>query len=233
MASFNIYVISYKRSNEILTNNLLEYCTYIVRKSEEQLYKDAGVKTLAVEDNEINSVCKVMNWAIENTPEDVIAIIDDDIKSFSYRLETNTLIQDKETITREIERIAQLIYDLGIGYASPPIDSSPMYYDSEFKFTGVTGPVKIINKAKCKARFNEIPFLLDMDFLLQELLVNRVVLIPRYIIQDVGLNTNKGGTNDNKSVKLYMNAGDTLKNKWGKYYKPGKDAEPGKIMVKR
>ena len=38
MATFKIYVPSYKRSDKILTGSILPECTYVVRKSEEELY---------------------------------------------------------------------------------------------------------------------------------------------------------------------------------------------------
>lgn len=87
--TFNVYVPSYKRSNKILTQNAVEYCTYVVRKSEEEDYKKAGVKNIwAVEDELINSLVKVHNYIIDNAPEDVVCLIDDDVESLHFRLDT-------------------------------------------------------------------------------------------------------------------------------------------------
>ena len=58
--TIGIYVPSYKRSGTIITDHLLNSCTYVVRKSEEELYKAAGVRrVLAVEDELICSMSKV------------------------------------------------------------------------------------------------------------------------------------------------------------------------------
>ena len=160
-------------------------------------------------------------------------MIDDDIKGFVYRLEENEQISDPDVVYDELIRLSQIVVDLNIGYLSTPSDMNPRYYDREFKFCGVTGPVRIINKEKCQSRFNEIPFLNDVDFELQELLKNRIILIPNYFCADAFLDTNAGGSNDNKSLKQYYVANDTMKNKWGKYYEKAENGSPGKLRVSR
>ena len=83
--TFGIYVPSYKRYDCIKTDKVLNDCTYVVRESEEQLYRDAGVrKILAAPDQEIDSLPKIRQWIIDHTPEDIIVQIDDDIERFSY-----------------------------------------------------------------------------------------------------------------------------------------------------
>ena len=89
---FNIYIPSYKRYNDTTVYKNLEYCTYVIRKSEEPYYKKLGVNLLAVEDDKINSFTKVQNYLIENAPEDVICVIDDDVESFVYRLDKSIKI---------------------------------------------------------------------------------------------------------------------------------------------
>ena len=46
--TLGIYVQSYHRYNKILTQNLLERCTYVVRASEADLYRKAGVTYIDV-----------------------------------------------------------------------------------------------------------------------------------------------------------------------------------------
>ena len=115
--SLGIYVQSYHRYNKILTQELLEHCTYVVRKSEAELYRKAGVKNiLAAPDEEVNNAIKTYWWIVDNAPEDIIFVADDDIEDVMYRLDDITrLNKNKEIITSEIERIAQLMVDLGIG----------------------------------------------------------------------------------------------------------------------
>jgi hypothetical protein len=116
--------MSYRRPNKILTKHQFEYCTYVVRQEEEAAYRAAGVDDLLViPDGAVRSFMSTLYWIIHNTPEDVIFIADDDIEKFVYRMSDTTYLElpdkrpDTERVTAEIERIAQLIYDLGIGYA--------------------------------------------------------------------------------------------------------------------
>ena len=76
--TIGIYVPSYKRYDRIMTWNVLNDCTYVVRESEEEAYREAGItKILTGPDEEINSLAKVRQWIIDNTPEDIVIQCDD------------------------------------------------------------------------------------------------------------------------------------------------------------
>ena len=233
--TFNIYVPSYKRYGAILTQNCVEYCTYVVRESEAERYRAAGVENvLAVPDEEINSLVKVHNWILEKTPEDVVCLIDDDVEYFSYRTDTIEKILDKTAATREAERLGQLLADLNIGYCATPSDQALMYYDRPFKFTGVTGQFKIFNKKALKTRFKEgMKFLCDMQFEMEELLKNRIILIPEYFVNQAHMDTNEGGNNELKTLSEFNAENDIMKNTWGKYYVKAGSGSAGKIKVER
>ena len=236
MPTFNIYIPSYRRSDRIMTHNLVEYSTYIVRKSEEELYKAKGVNVLAVEDSLIVGIPAVQNWLIENAPEDVICILDDDLTHFFYRTDVTQKLgeDDKETITAEIERLAQLAYDLEIGHVVTTRKGDPKSYTRPFSFSGIQGTLKIINRAKCKSRFCEIDFLNDVDFMLQELMRNRIILLSEYFSDVNIMDVNAGGSNVTKSAARFHVAVEQMKLKWGKYYEPAVGTERvGRIKVVR
>ena len=234
MPSFNIYVPSYRRSNRILTAPFLDYCVYVVRESERDAYKDAGVEVLPVEDHRICSIAKVQNWIIENAEEDVVCVLDDDIENFFYRLEKNERINDPQTVTREIERLGQLAYDLGVGVLGSCIAPIPWGYKAEFRFSGMIGPIRYYNREKVKARYIQMPFFGDTDFVLQELLQNRIILRPDYFVTDAKIETNAGGMNLKRTKQIQIDTFDTImKPKWGKYvsFNPKKNITV--ISVKR
>lgn len=235
MPSFNIYVPSYKRYDCILTKKYLEYCTYVVRKSEEELYRNAGIENIwAIEDEQINSVNKVKNYIIEHSQEDVICIIDDDVNQVLYRTDTLEKLEDEEIITRELERMAQLIYDLDIGYLACPSDSNLKFYDRPFKFVGVNGGMTIFNKKVLKSKLDtNLKFLSDVDFQLQELMKNRVIMISNYFCFQCSIDTNSGGSNDNKKLADFNIENDIMKQRWGRYYEKAKEGSAGKIRVQR
>ena len=65
--TFGIYVPSYKRYDCIKTDKVLNDCTYVVRESEEQLYRDAGVrKILAAPDQGNRQLAK--NQTVDHRP---------------------------------------------------------------------------------------------------------------------------------------------------------------------
>ena len=153
--TFNIYIPSYKRAKTACTHKILEYYTYVVRQSELQDYIDAGIDPdhiWAVEDSEINNLVKVVNYIVDNAPEDIICMIDDDVPFLYYRLDTYEKITEPETVTAEFERIGQLISDLRIGYASVDASISPWNYGSEFEFKGTSGGMRWFNKPCYKSR---------------------------------------------------------------------------------
>ena len=160
--TFNIYVMSYKRADKILTKNSVDYCTYVVREAEEHEYRKKVDSLLVIPENaklkngdEVNDFMSTFYWIIENTPEDVICIIDDDVTHYEYLLNDATRIDSPTTATEEIERIAQLLVDLGKGFACDyPI--APLYfYDREIAFKGMTGATRWINKSEFKAKYSQ------------------------------------------------------------------------------
>lgn len=179
MKTVGIYVPSYKRSDCIKTDKVLNDCTYVVRESEEELYRAAGVrKILTAPDQEINSLPKVRQWIIDNTPEDIVIQVDDDIERFSYVNKINMEeIADPDVVDGELLRIAQILSDLNLGFASIRMQESVVKYNEEFRFFSTIGLVCWFNKAGLKSRYDEnVKFKADTDFQLSELLTNRSLL---------------------------------------------------------
>lgn len=232
---FNIYVPSYNRADTTTTFKKLEYCTYVVRKSEEEAYRRAGIESvLAVEDEKINSAAKAYAWIYANVPEDIICVCDDDITDFYYRVDTLDKIEDPTVITQEFERLGQIIADIGLGYLAISTDVNVMYYDRPFKFVGNPGCVRIYNRKCFKARDKgNFLYFADVDVLLQELLLNRIVLIANYVCHKAGFDVNSGGNNFSKSAKEMEAENEAMKLKWGKYYGKATDTSLCRIKVPR
>lgn len=236
--SFNIYCMSYKRSNRIMTKNLFEYCTYVVREEEAEAYRTAGIEDmLVIPAGKVRSFMSTLYWIIENAPEDVIFIADDDIEKFVYRLDDTRYLElpngypDRETITAEVERIGQLIYDLDIGLAFDQPTLAPYAYDAEFHFVGMPGHIRWINKTALKAKYDPKDHAAsDVDMMMQELRYNRICIQPRYICVKADMDTNEGATRTRNGHYILA---ESMKNKWGKYYEYDFKRNIGKIRVKR
>lgn len=102
-----------------MTKHCLNNCTYVVRECEEEAYRKAGIEDMLVIPEGATLKCgapvdcfsATFHWIVENTPEDVIAILDDDIQSFKYRRDIAIDIfkeyKDPKTIVEdEIMRLA-------------------------------------------------------------------------------------------------------------------------------
>lgn len=217
-----IYVPSYHRSNAIKTYHLFEKCIYVVRKSEEKAYLDAGIKKedlWAIDDELINAGDIVVWYIIEHAPEDVFCICDDDLDDFKYLLDYSWDVgKDKELITSEVERIMQLIYDLDIGLGFLGPTCIPYNYDREFAFKGIPGAVKFVNKKVFKAKYDkDVSENFDIDMILQELMKNRVCLMPKYFYDKSKMDVNAGG-NSERRRKDQEDSVTNMKIKWGKYF---------------
>lgn len=233
---FNIYIPSYKRAETACTHKLLEYYTYVVRKSELQDYIEHGIDSnhiWAVDDSEIDNLVKVVNYIVDNAPEDIICMIDDDVPCMIYRLDKNETLTDPETITAEFERIGQLMWDLDIGYGAVDASVTPWNYASEFEFKGTSGGMRWFNKRCYKSRFREeVYHNCDLDVVLHELLVNRIILKPKYLCTKGGTDTNAGG-NTSKKRSEQVTCAHLMKKKWGKYFDYNFKSNKPFIRVKR
>ena len=230
-----IYIPSYRRYDTIVTHTLLEYYKVVVRQSEEELYKQVipEENIIAVEDEKICSITKVWRWIAENAPEDIICLLDDDMADCIYRLDKNEYITDPEVVTSELERVAQLICDLDIGYACVDATPTPWNYQSEFAFKGTSGGIRWMNMRKFRAKIlDEIGYCCDTDVVFQELLTNRIVLKPKYFCSHGGTDRNKGG-NSKKSRASMVASFELMKTKWGKYFKYDLKSNKIFVMVKR
>ena len=229
-----IYVPSYGRAETTTTFQLLDYCTYVVRKSEEEAYKARGIKDVwAVPDHEIDNLVKVSNYINDNSPERIIFTIDDDVDYFMYRMDKNEKITDKEVVMGEIERIAQLMLDLNIGFGAEDAAIAPWNYISEFTFKGTTGAMRWYNKDVYKSRFDEkVYHNCDLDVMLHELLVNRIILRPMYFCVKAGTDTNAGG-NSSKTRQAQIDCALEMKRRWGRYFDYNWKNNKPKINVSR
>ena len=229
-----IYIPSYRRAKTVTTHRFLEYYKYVVRESEKAEYEAAGITNiLAVDDELICGLTEVNQWLIDNAPEQLICILDDDIHHFYYRLDRQDSIENPALITSEIERIAQLMVDLDVGFAATDATTSIWNYDAEFSFKGTAGAVRWINrkvfKAKCQ---KDLEYNYDLDLVLQELLVNRIILKPRYFCSKGLTDTNEGGASskDRQDQIVSINL---MMAKWGKYFDYNLKSNKPYIRVER
>lgn len=234
--TFGVYIPSYNRYERgMITGKLFEHPIHVVRKSQEEQYKEHGfTNVISVDDELVDGYSDVYNWIVSNANEDVIAIVDDDVKNFMYRLEYNYPIEDVETCQSEFERLAQLIWDLDLGLAFGSATPTPYVYTSEFGWFGIPGAFKIVNRKCIKAKMDtDLPRNTDIDYVLQELLKNRVCLNAKYLVDnpynDRSTNTS-GSTYNSNAIEASV---DMMKLRWGKYFDYNANKNVPYIRVQR
>lgn len=236
--SFGIYCMSIDRWETTTTKHLFEYCTYVVREEQAEKYREAGIDNLLLIPNgAVHDFMSTFYWIIGNTPEDVICIVDDDIKVMCYRNDKRYPITDKdgkpdrEIATMECERIGQLLYDLGLGLAFDNPNYASYIYDREFGFKGMPGHIRWVNKAGFKAKLDENdPAKSDIDMAMQELLLNRIILLPKYYCTTAEMDTGAGAA---EARKHHIDMTIAMHNKWGKYYEYNYRKNVARIGVQR
>lgn len=235
--SFNIYIMSYSRPDVMMTEKLVEYSTLVVREDEADEYRKYGdANLLVIPKGEAHDFASTFFGIVNNTPEDVICILDDDIKSFCYRQDVYLPLKGDsgiEITTSEIERIGQLLYDLNLGLAFSCMTGALFAYDREFAFKGMPGPVRWVNKNAFKAKYNPNDAAAgDIDIALQELLMNRVVLQEKFLFAANHQNEIIG-KNEVLERSDHVNYVHAMKNKWGKYYSYDFKKNEARIKVSR
>ena len=143
-------------------------------------------------------------------------------------------IADKDVIDMEFERVAQILSDLRLGFASCTMTGDVRKFNAEFLFKGITGGICWFNKECLKSRFDNMTYIKeDTDFVLQELLQNRIIIIPDYFGMQNEYDKNAGGNNENKNSRALNQTVEYMKNKWGKYYDHNFKTNQSRINVKR
>lgn len=207
------------------------------RKRPNSIGKGGVDDLLIIPKGAVNNFMTTFYWILENTPEDVVFIVDDDIINMRCVQQKNAGIvdadgnPDKERATAEAERIAQIIYDLNIGLAYDIPSTAPYMYRGAFEFKGMPGHIRWVNKKAFKAKLDTSdPACSDIDMAMQELLLNRVTLVPKYFCAYATIGTNDGSNADRSSHLALTHA---MKQKWGKYYSYDYERNAAKIYVKR
>ena len=123
--------------------------------------------------------------------------------------------------------------DLNIGFGAEDAAITPWNYVSEFTFKGTTGAMRWYNKKAYKSRYDEkVYHNCDLDVMLHELLVNRIILRPMYFCVDAKTDTNEGG-NSSKTRQEQIDCVNEMKRRWGRHFDYNFKNNKPKISVER
>lgn len=234
-SGIRVFIPSYKRHESCITQRLFleDDYTFVVRESERKKYEPLG-NIVSFPDKEIDSLPKVRQKIIDECDTDYCLQVDDDIEYFAYKNKNNYWKLDREQLYDEILRNFQILEDLELGMWSLTPLMDVRKYHAEYLFKGVAGGVVGFNKKYFIGKYDpELFTRVDMDVELQELLVNRIIIIPDYLGMKQLRDTNKGGNNVKKNTRRLYEVNEYMKLKWGKYYSYNPKNNVSSIKVKR
>ena len=241
LRSFGIepYIPSCGRWEIATTQKLLheDDAVFVVRESQKEQYEAKGFRVKSYPDEEINSLTKVRQKIIDDCPSDYCLQLDDDITEVHARTQEVRVQMENEDFWNELLRAFCIIDDLKIGVFT--IGQEPSgdirKYNRPFSFVGTGGTILGFNKPCLKARYDpNVGSKVDTDFILQELLYNRIVLVIHYFGVSHDVDILPGGQQFRKTSQEVYRSVEYLKAKWSdKIYDFNFDSNTSKIKVKR
>mgnify|MGYP001166930932 FL=1 len=232
---YKVVILSRGRWDTITSHDLFPYADLVVPTSEKEKYKHTGNKIVTIPDK-IEGLGGVRNWVLENYDEECIIMVDDDIKQLALVSGVqHKMINDVEYIKQVLENTYICAKDIGaklFGF-SQTIDLRKYKPYKPFSLNSwVGGVVGVIGR---KYKFINNKLKVDIDFYLQNVLIDRIVFVDlRYsFIQH--RYKNKGGNSLYRTEEQVKKELEVLKNKWGKYfnYSLTKTTEKTSVNVKR
>ena len=209
-------ILSRGRSESICTNKLLpEWVEVVVPESEKELYQKTVKNPLITTPDNVIGLGRLRNWCLDHFPEETVVMVDDDIMHF-YNLSgpKTKRITDPEEVVQVIINTAVMAKDAGakcFGFAQTDIRKFKGY--DPFCLCSWIGT--IIGVIGRKYRFRDDKYKVDIDFCLQNLLIERIIWMDsRYYASNVK-DANSGGNATFRTEDEYNRSIETLKQKWG------------------
>ena len=210
-----LLILSRGRSDAVSTASLLpDWVEMLVPVSEAEEYKKRYANPILTIPDEIMGLGPVRNWVLDNFKENIVIMIDDDIKTMYCISGLHArAITDKEEFVQILINTAVMAEDAGLhcfGYSQTDIRK---YNGTEpFKLGGWVGC--IIGVIERKFRFRDDKFKVDIDYCLKCMLVDRVIWIDNryYCIQQ--RDNNKGGNSAFRTQEEYQKSLNSLLEKW-------------------
>jgi hypothetical protein len=172
--------------------------------------------------DEIEGLGQLRNWVLDHYTEETVIMVDDDINHFYCLTEYRTRdVKDPEEVVQAIINTAVMAKDAGVhcfGFSQTDIRK---YNATEpFKLNGWVGC--IIGVIGRKYRFRNDKFKVDIDYCLQNILVDRKVWIDSRYYCSQARDNNLGGNAKFRTNEEFDKSLNSLLDKWGSALKLGK-----------
>lgn len=208
--------MSRSRSDSISTIDIVpEWVEVLVPDNEVALYRKTIKNPLLVIPHEIEGLGAVRNWVLDNFKEETVIMLDDDFACpYALTEEVSRRIEDPEEVVQILINTAVMAKDLGVhcfGFSQTDIRK----YNGCEPFslcTWVGGVIGVIGR---KYRFRQDKFKVDIDFCLQNLLVDRIIFQDNRYKFTKKRDNNKGGNSAFRTEESFNQSIKSLQDKWG------------------
>lgn len=215
-----ILILSRSRYKTITAHKLLpDFIEVLVPESQKELYAQRINNPILTVPDEIEGLGSLRNWVLDHFNEKCIIMVDDDIKTcYSLMGSLSKKITDQNEIIEILIGTYITANDAGCkAFGFSQTDIRKYNACEPFKlntwFGGIFG---VIGR---DYRFRNDKFKVDIDFCLQNLLINRIVWCDSRYVFAQERDNNTGGNSEFRSEDEYSKSLNSLKQKWGKYIK--------------
>lgn len=226
-----ILVPSRGRSEVARTQRILpDWVEFVVPKSQESDYRKAIDNPLILIPDEINTLGTTRNYILDSIEEETIIMLDDDIfKMYCLTGENTKEVKDPEEVIQVLVNTAIMAKEAGarvFGFSQSDIRK----YKGHSPFSMCTWLGTVIGVIGRKYRFLDGRNKVDVDYCLQNLLVERIVWCDcRYWFRN-NKNAVKGGTSETKTQDSEKADYDFLEKRWGEYVKRAKNGKSNRKL---
>lgn len=216
-----IVILSSGRSNFIAEKTcriLPNYITVLVPESQKKDYAEKIKNPIDTVPDSIRGLGVLRNWVINNYPQETVIMVDDDISMVYYLgKELSERIEDPDKLVQILINTAIMAKDAGTNVFSFK-QTDIRKYKAHEPFSLNTWGGCVVGVIGKKLQFIDNKLKVDVDFFLQNLLINRIVWINNRYYCDQAKDCNTGGNAAFRNEKTFQEEIERLKAKWGKYF---------------
>ena len=210
-------MISRGRAGRTITQKVLpKWVTFVVPESQEQQYRAHLSNPIMTCPDDTLGLGKTRNFVLDHVKTRMVAIFDDDIKCVRYIGGAQSRPLTPEEVVFVVCNMAQMTDDAGL-HTFCFAQRNRMTFDPHLPFAlkgTCSGFIGIIDR---KYRFMENKLKVDVDYILQNLLYDRVVFFEGRYALELYIDSNSGGSSLFRSEDKIKEERAILCKKWGKY----------------
>lgn len=230
--SIEIVILSRGRSGSMTTTRIVpDWVPIVVPESEKSAYEAICTNPLIFIPDEVKGLGNVRNWCLKRFNSETLIMMDDDLKCcYCLTHEKTQRIDDKDEVVQILINTAIMAKDAGahvFGFAQTDIRK----YNGTDPFDFCTWVGGVIGVVGRKYTFRDDYFKVDIDYCLQNLLVDRIIWQDDRYWFSQARDNNVGGNSAFRTEERFEWSVQSLKDKWGDCIKVRKHKNQYKITL--